>query len=126
VLIDAIINSSKAREFGFINELYEGQIESSVQCFECNLTSQKFDNFQDISLPVRNNISFNCLENAISNFLKPEKLALDNMYDCIRCNKKVFNILYIIQNKGRSNKVHKVYETPKHTFIPSQSIRIRS
>ena len=64
-----------------------------------NRISEKYDNFQDISIPVRNKTSLNCLENAISNFLKPEKLEHDNMYFCNNCDKKVnINILFIKNN----------------------------
>jgi len=99
VLIEALINSSKLKEFNFINELYEGQMISSVQCFCCKHISEKYDNFQDISIPVRNKTSLSCLENAISNFLKPEKLEHDNMYFCNNCDKKVnINILFIKNN----------------------------
>ena len=139
--MEAIINSSKIKEFTFINELYEGQILSSVKCDGCDHISEKIDNFQDISLPVKrtekvengqngdkfersngkNEIKVNCLENAISDFLMPEKLAHDNMYFCNKCDRKVNNEFNKLNKIGGGFKIYKIYKIAKNINISFKS-----
>jgi ubiquitin carboxyl-terminal hydrolase 47 len=96
-LFDAI-EQTLCQKSTFINDLYEGSLQSVAQCLKCDNKSIKFEKFLDLSLPVRNEfekIYNSSLEMALCNLLKPEKLQGDNQYYCEKCQKKVDAIKYI-------------------------------
>ena len=75
-----------------MTDLYEGQSHGFVKCLACGYESKVPDRFQDISLPIRNELGTGVLnssvEMALENYIKPEKLEGSNQYLCPDCDKK--------------------------------------
>jgi ubiquitin carboxyl-terminal hydrolase 1 len=87
-----------------VKELFEGKLLLQTCCLNCEGVRQRYENFQDISVPVQNTKSQNsegngnklsdsedeCDENlnlswAISKFASIERLNGDNKYFCDNC-----------------------------------------
>ena len=75
-----------------MTDLYEGRSHGFVKCLHCGYESKVPDRFQDISLPIRNELGTGVLnssvEMALENYIKPEVLEGSNQYMCQQCNEK--------------------------------------
>lgn len=93
VLFNAIEESFKAIDKPcHLQEIYQGGMDDYLKCTECGYESNRFSEFQDLSLPIHdpwNNINNSSLEEALENYVRPEVLDDDNKYECSGCNKKV-------------------------------------
>lgn len=82
VLFDAIERSIvDTEQCTMIKDLYQGTSYSYVKCLKCNKESKNEDVFLDISLTVKNNfdnIYNESIQQALENYIKPEKLEGDN------------------------------------------------
>lgn len=62
---------------------------SYVKCVECGYESSTDANYNDLSLPIKNEFGTGVLnssvEMALENYIKPERLEGDNKYDCPQC-----------------------------------------
>ena len=69
-----------------MTDLYEGRSHGFVKCLHCGYESKVPDRFQDISLPIRNELGTGVLnssvEMALENYIKPEVLDGSNQYMC--------------------------------------------
>ena len=94
VLFDAIEASlAQAGESAEeMNNLYQGEFSSYLQCQTCNFESPTTSTFLDISLPIRNEFGTgvvnSSLEMALENYLKPDLLDGDNQWECTNCKEK--------------------------------------
>lgn len=74
-------------------DIYEGVSQGFVKCLQCGHESIRQDQFQDLSLPIRNEfgtgVQNSSVEMALENYIKPEVLEGDNQYNCEICATKV-------------------------------------
>jgi ubiquitin carboxyl-terminal hydrolase 36/42 len=68
-----------------IQKLFGGKLISSVTCLKCKKSSDKIDNYLDLSLHIYNSDS---LERCFDNFCKPENLNGANKFFCENCKVK--------------------------------------
>ena len=66
-----------------INEILTGKTCSSVKCNQCNYISNRFEDFYNLSLEVKN---LNNLNDSLKKLVIPEKI---DDFKCDNCNKKV-------------------------------------
>jgi len=97
--VETIAASDKAREswkryLEFENskivDVFVGQLRSALTCMECGYTSNTFDPFLDLSLPIpkgRNMMSVNMLD-CFELFTQEEILEGDERPTCARCKKR--------------------------------------
>jgi len=70
-----------------LSSLFDGLLESSVQCKTCGKTSLTRDRYMDLSLDIADK-SVNTLARALEKFTEEETLSDDNMVTCSRCKVK--------------------------------------
>lgn len=68
--------------FSFITRFFSGQFKTVTKCTECDYESTRFDNFNNINLPIAGEDIVDCL----AEFIKPE--ILDDS-KCEKCSKKL-------------------------------------
>ncbi|KAF8788453.1 ubiquitin carboxyl-terminal hydrolase 8-like [Argiope bruennichi] len=74
------LNSSR------ISDLFEGLLKSTLQCMTCRTTSDSFEVFSCLSLPI---LSSKCsLSTCFEHFLKSEKISGEAAWDCPKCKTK--------------------------------------
>lgn len=71
----------------FLVDLLQGQLRSSLTCSQCGYTSQRFDPFLYLSLPIAKTMSQ--VVDAIAKYLEVEELTGDEQWYCKRCDTKV-------------------------------------
>ncbi|GFT07774.1 ubiquitin carboxyl-terminal hydrolase 8 [Nephila pilipes] len=73
-------NSSK------ISDMFEGLLKSTLMCMTCRTTSDSYEVFSCLSLPI---MSSRCtLADCFQYFLKPEKISGEAAWDCPKCKTK--------------------------------------
>lgn len=82
-------NDLKKDNYSIISNIFKGQIKQKITCQECLTEFNKFECFNDISLPLpdyeMDNLNiYDCLEN----FCNTEYMISENMYHCEICNKE--------------------------------------
>lgn len=70
-----------------LSSLFDGLLESSVQCQTCCKTSLTRDRYMDLSLDIADK-SVDTLDRALARFTEEETLDGDNMVTCSRCGVK--------------------------------------
>ncbi|KAF6020803.1 USP42 [Bugula neritina] len=75
-----------SKETTLVHRIFGGYLRSQVMCMQCRHASNTFDPFLDISVEVKESSN---LENALSKFVTPETLDVENAYKCESCMKKV-------------------------------------
>ncbi|XP_070320802.1 ubiquitin carboxyl-terminal hydrolase 17-like protein 6, partial [Odocoileus virginianus] len=69
-----------------IRQIFGGTWRSQIQCVHCLGVSDTFDPYLDISLDIT---AAQSVEQALRELVKPEKLDVENAYDCGVCLRKV-------------------------------------
>ncbi|CAI9150382.1 unnamed protein product [Rangifer tarandus platyrhynchus] len=69
-----------------IRQIFGGTCSSQIQCVHCLGVSDTFDPYLDISLDTT---AAQSVEQALRELVKPEKLDVENAYDCGVCLRKV-------------------------------------
>ena len=69
-----------------IRQIFGGTWRSQIQCLHCLGVSDTFDPYLDISLDIT---AAQSVEQALRELVKPEKLEVDNAYNCVVCLRKV-------------------------------------
>ncbi|KAG8192284.1 hypothetical protein JTE90_002109 [Oedothorax gibbosus] len=73
-------NSSK------VSDMFEGLLKSTLTCMSCRTTSDSFEVFSCLSLPI---MTSKCsLEDCFRHFLKSEKISGEAAWDCPKCKQK--------------------------------------
>lgn len=73
-------NSSK------ISDTFDGLLKSTLTCLSCRKTSDSFEVFSCLSLPI---MTSKCsLRECFQHFLRPEKISGEAAWDCPRCKQK--------------------------------------
>lgn len=69
-----------------ISDMFEGLLKSTLMCMTCRTTSDSYEVFSCLSLPI---MSSRCtLADCFKNFLKPEKISGEAAWDCPKCKTK--------------------------------------
>ncbi|GIY78168.1 ubiquitin carboxyl-terminal hydrolase 8 [Caerostris darwini] len=69
-----------------ISDVFEGLLKSTLMCMTCRTTSDSYEVFSCLSLPILSN---RCsLSNCLDNFLKSEKISGEAAWDCPKCKTK--------------------------------------
>ncbi|GBM55720.1 Ubiquitin carboxyl-terminal hydrolase 8 [Araneus ventricosus] len=69
-----------------ISDLFEGLLKSTLKCMTCQTTSDSFEVFSCLSLPI---LSSRCsLGSCFEHFLKSEKISGEAAWDCPKCKTK--------------------------------------
>jgi ubiquitin C-terminal hydrolase len=76
------------KNYSKVMEFFTGFLHSCIQCPHCQYSSNKFDPFTHISLPVINKSSVNLMD-CLKEFCKEEILDDNNLWSCKECKKKV-------------------------------------
>ena len=79
--IESFLNKTKYEYI--IDNIFTGKMCSSVICEKCNTVSNKFEDFYNLSLEVKN---INNLYDSLKKFTEPEKIE---EFNCETCKKKV-------------------------------------
>lgn len=81
------ISSGKIAETTLISRIFGGYLCNELKCSSCHYSSKTYNHFQDLSLDVVHGIR--SVEEAISAFIRPERLGAGNEWLCGGCKKKV-------------------------------------
>jgi len=77
-------------QFSDIIELFGGLLYSKIICPECKKTSEKFDVFNCLEIPiVMNESKKTTVDDCLEDYCRQEKLDDDNKWYCSTCNKKL-------------------------------------
>ncbi|XP_054713853.1 ubiquitin carboxyl-terminal hydrolase 8-like [Uloborus diversus] len=69
-----------------ISDVFEGLLKSTLTCLSCRKTSDSFEVFSCLSLPI---MTSRCtLKDCVQHFLKSEKISGEAAWDCPRCKQK--------------------------------------
>jgi ubiquitin C-terminal hydrolase len=74
----------KVRAHSMITNLFTGLYYSSIMCDECHNTTDTFEPFITISLPIKER-GVTTLEEALREFTQEEVFTGDNKFDCGKC-----------------------------------------
>ncbi len=80
--LNSFISNSNDNSDNLIQKIFGGKLISSVTCSKCKKSSNKIDNFLDVSLQIFNSDS---LEKSFEIFCKPEYLMGNNKFYCENC-----------------------------------------
>ncbi|XP_015926203.1 ubiquitin carboxyl-terminal hydrolase 8 isoform X2 [Parasteatoda tepidariorum] len=69
-----------------VSESFEGLLKSTLRCLTCQKTSDSFEVFSCLSLPILN--SRCSLRDCFKHFLKSEKISGEAAWECPRCKQK--------------------------------------
>jgi ubiquitin carboxyl-terminal hydrolase 36/42 len=69
----------KIAETSWVHKLFGGKLRSRVTCKRCHHPSDTFDSCLDLSLDLTN---AKTIDQALSNFVKPERLDGEDKYKC--------------------------------------------
>ena len=94
-----------------ILDIFSGQLQSKTICSNCQKTSFVYDPIMVLDLPLPNNISqiapvSYTLSECLNNYIQPEQLTLDNLYDCQHC-----------KQKSRAYRVNSIWTSPNILII---------
>lgn len=84
LLVDSLEHS--CREWKLIQSVFNGKLNSSVKCLQCGSSSDRIEEFQDISLDMS---GVSTLDDAFKKFCTPDRLFGANQYNCSHCARKV-------------------------------------
>ncbi|KAK8507563.1 hypothetical protein V6N13_141581 [Hibiscus sabdariffa] len=73
----------KLQETTFIQHTFGGRLLSKVKCLRCFHESERYENIMDLTLEIFGWVE--SLEDALTQFTRPEDLDGENMYRCGRC-----------------------------------------
>jgi len=76
-------NKRDTRRNSFVEILFQGKEQSTIQCLNCQHTSSNLEPFLDISLSIKEGQS---LEYSLDQYVALERLEDQNKYQCTRCN----------------------------------------
>ena len=80
-------SSGKITETTMISRIFGGYLCNEMKCSSCQFSSKTYNHFQDLSLDVVHGIK--SVKDAISSFIRPERLGAGNEWMCGGCHKKV-------------------------------------
>uniref|UniRef100_A0A8C4Q8H2 ubiquitinyl hydrolase 1 n=1 Tax=Eptatretus burgeri TaxID=7764 RepID=A0A8C4Q8H2_EPTBU len=97
VVADECWRNHKLRENSYILDIFQGQLQSKIECTVCGMVSMKFDPFTSLSIPlphhgknlktqhgIKRNLT---LSDCLSEFTATELLMGDAAWYCKSCNK---------------------------------------
>lgn len=116
---------ARLQETTFIQHTFGGRLRSKVKCLRCYHESERYENIMDLTLEIYGRVE--SLEDALTQFTKPEDLDGENMYRCGRCATYVRawkqlsiheapNILTIVLKRfqeGKYGKINKCITFPE-------------
>ncbi|GMI65573.1 ubiquitin-specific protease 15 [Hibiscus trionum] len=73
----------RLQETTFIQHTFGGRLQSKVKCLRCFHESERYENIMDLTLEIFGWVE--SLEDALTQFTRPEDLDGENMYRCGRC-----------------------------------------
>ncbi|XP_039066483.1 ubiquitin carboxyl-terminal hydrolase 15-like isoform X2 [Hibiscus syriacus] len=73
----------RLQETTFIQHTFGGRLRSKVKCLRCFHESERYENIMDLTLEIFGWVE--SLEDALTQFTRPEDLDGENMYQCGRC-----------------------------------------
>ncbi|KAE8668876.1 Ubiquitin carboxyl-terminal hydrolase 19 [Hibiscus syriacus] len=73
----------RLQETTFIQHTFGGRLRSKVKCLRCFHESERYENIMDLTLEIFGWVE--SLEDALTQFTRPEDLDGENMYRCGRC-----------------------------------------
>lgn len=68
-----------------LRQMFEGEVESYVECSRCKSRNPRTEGFSDLQLVVRD---FHSLEESLAAYLHPDVLEGDNQYSCSVCESR--------------------------------------
>ncbi|KAK9674263.1 hypothetical protein RND81_12G221900 [Saponaria officinalis] len=113
------------QETTFVQQTFSGRLRSMVVCLRCHHESERYENIMDLTLEIYGWVE--SLEDALTQFTRPEDLDGENMYRCGRCSSYVRarkqlsideapNILTIVLKRfqeGNYGKINKCITFPE-------------
>ncbi|KAK8712254.1 hypothetical protein V6N13_147494 [Hibiscus sabdariffa] len=107
----------RLQETTFIQHTFGGRLRSKVKCLRCFHESERYENIMDLTLEIFGWVE--SLEDALTQFTRPEDLDGENMYRCGRCSGYVRaqkqlciheapNILTIVLKRFQEGKYGKI------------------
>lgn len=76
------------RNRSIVSHLFEGLIASTLECQHCQSTSNTFEVFSCLSLPIPQNSGRCEISDCLEMFLKSELMSGDTAWDCPKCKQK--------------------------------------
>ncbi|CAN8312356.1 unnamed protein product [Cochlearia groenlandica] len=115
----------RLQETTLVQHMFGGRLRSKVKCLRCDHESERYENIMDLTLEIYGWVE--SLQDALTQFTRPEDLDGENMYRCSRCAKYVKarkelsiheapNILTIVLKRfqeGRYGKINKCISFPE-------------
>lgn len=116
---------SRLKDTTFVQHTFGGRLRSKVKCLKCYHESERYEDIMDLTLEIYGRVE--SLEDALTQFTKPEDLDGENMYRCGRCATYVRarkqlsiheapNILTIVLKRfqeGKYGKINKYITFPE-------------
>jgi len=87
-------SDGKISETSLICRIFGGYLQNHLKCPQCPYSSRTYNHFQDLSLEISGQI--NSVEEALSEYSRPEKLGTGNEWACEGCKKRVLVSFMII------------------------------
>ncbi|KAJ0257202.1 Ubiquitin carboxyl-terminal hydrolase 15 [Hirschfeldia incana] len=115
----------RLQETTLVQHMFGGRLRSKVKCLRCDHESERYENIMDLTLEIYGWVE--SLQDALTQFTRPEDLDGENMYRCSRCAGYVRarkelsiheapNILTIVLKRfqeGRYGKINKCISFPE-------------
>ncbi|CAN7134163.1 unnamed protein product [Brassica rapa subsp. narinosa] len=115
----------RLQETTLVQHMFGGRLRSKVKCLRCGHESERYENIMDLTLEIYGWVE--SLQDALTQFTRPEDLDGENMYRCSRCAGYVKarkelsiheapNILTIVLKRfqeGRYGKINKCISFPE-------------
>ncbi|KAJ4866836.1 Ubiquitin carboxyl-terminal hydrolase 15 [Raphanus sativus] len=115
----------RLQETTLVQHMFGGRLRSKVKCLRCGHESERYENIMDLTLEIYGWVE--SLQDALTQFTRPEDLDGENMYRCSRCAGYVRarkelsiheapNILTIVLKRfqeGRYGKINKCISFPE-------------
>uniref|UniRef100_M4DJE0 ubiquitinyl hydrolase 1 n=1 Tax=Brassica campestris TaxID=3711 RepID=M4DJE0_BRACM len=116
---------TRLQETTLVQHMFGGRLRSKVKCLRCGHESERYENIMDLTLEIYGWVE--SLQDALTQFTRPEDLDGENMYRCSRCAGYVKarkelsiheapNILTIVLKRfqeGRYGKINKCISFPE-------------
>ncbi|XP_010476845.1 PREDICTED: ubiquitin carboxyl-terminal hydrolase 15 isoform X1 [Camelina sativa] len=73
----------RLQETTLVQHMFGGRLRSKVKCLRCDHESERYENIMDLTLEIYGWVE--SLQDALTQFTRPEDLDGENMYRCSRC-----------------------------------------
>lgn len=127
---------AKQKNYNFIQELFEGEMQSTLECCECSYQSETREPFVQLPVPVTDPGQFKAVElqDLLAAFMAEERLDGDNKWGCDACSKQVrairrygisrFPLVLVLHLKRIqfNHQTGKVKKVSSHVKLPNCSL----